>query len=355
MGSVGEALVRRDIEQVLSGAAAFSQLQGAHILLTGGTGFIGTWLLEALAYLNDHSSKACTVYIPTRNRQAFANRAPHLVRRSEFIILEGDICSFTYPDVPCNFIIHAAAPYITQADPLEVIETIVDGTRYVLELAKQKNVQRFLFISSGAVYGTQLPDCERIPENYTGIVKLNAPSSAYGEAKRLAEVLCAIYHQQFNVPVSTARLFTFVGPYQSLDAGFAVTDFIRDGLSGKTIKINSDGSTLRSYCYGADAAKWLLAILLNGPNNTAYNVGSDIPISIRQLAEKVVEHLAEIGIYATIDILHEPVANSPVNRYIPDTRLAKQQFGLTLSFDLDHALSHTVQWFADQLNKDAIT
>src|SRR5687768_5035300 len=104
MGSMGEALVRRDIEHVLSDAAAFSQLQGAHVLLTGGTGFIGTWLLEALAYLNDNSLKPCTVYIPTRNRQAFISKAPHLAQRDEFVFIDGDIHSFTYPDVPCDYI-----------------------------------------------------------------------------------------------------------------------------------------------------------------------------------------------------------------------------------------------------------
>jgi UDP-glucuronate decarboxylase len=345
MGSLGEALVRGDIEHVLADALAdFSQLQGAHLLLTGGTGFIGTWLLEALACLNDRASLPCTVYILTRNRQAFVDKAPHLAQRPEFILIDGDVCSFTYPDVPCDYVIHAAAPYITQANPLEVVETIVTGTKYLLELARQHTVKRFLYISSGAVYGRQESTCERMSESYAGTLPLGTSSTAYAEAKRLAELLCIIYREQFAVPVTIARLFTFVGPYQSLQAGFAITDFLRDGLSGKPLKINSDGSALRSYFYGADAANWLLTILLNGRLGAAYNVGSELPISIRNLAEKVVEYLAEIDIYATIEMFQQPGANLSINRYIPDTQLAQRELGLTQRFDLDHALRNSLRW-----------
>jgi len=347
---MAENLIQQNIER-------FKPLCGAHLLLTGGTGFIGTWLLEFLAYLNNRSISPCTVVIPTRNVKVFARKAPHLAERTDFAFIEGDVRTFNYPDVPCDFIIHAAAPadrIIANSEPLQVVETIISGTQHVLELAARKEVKRFLFVSSGAVYGTQPPDCIRIPETYQGAPDLNVTASttsvAYGEAKRLAEIMCGIYRENFNVSTSIARPFTLIGPYQNLDAGFAVTDFIRDGLQGNPIRINGDGSAVRSYCYGADAANWLLCILLQGQSGTAYNVGSDEAISILNLAKKVVTHLKVWGIQADIEFAaSSPTAGikSVSNRYVPDVSRAQAELKLTRRFDLDQALSQTLTWLAN--------
>ena len=196
-----------------------NRLQSKRILITGGTGFIGTGLLETISWLNKNSNQTCKVYVPTRNPAAFARKAPHLASNPEIVLLPGDITDFEYPDDECNFIIHAAAPGEPRAlihDSLGVAETIVRGTRRVLELATQINVEGFLFVSSGAVYGVQPPDLERIPEDYIGAPDITNIRSAYGEAKRYAEILCTVYHQMHGVPIHIARPFTFVGPYQDL-------------------------------------------------------------------------------------------------------------------------------------------
>lgn len=338
-------IVQEDIECIFKIVGNdLYRLQGKRVLITGGTGFIGTWLLETIFWLNKNYNQPCKVYVPTRNLEAFAHKAHHLASNPGIVLLPGDIADFQYPDDECNFIIHAAAPGEPRAlihDSLGVAETIVRGTRRVLELATQKNVEGFLFVSSGAVYGVQPPDLERIPEDYLGAPDITNIRSAYGEAKRYAEILCNLYHQRHSLPVHIARPFTFVGPYQDLNAGFAITDFIRDGLKGGPLTIQGDGTTVRSYCYAADMTAMLWKILLQSPVGRVYNVGSDESISILELANKVIAFL-DNPVEVTIS-LKSNMKSKPA-RYVPDIDRGRSDLGINIYTDINKAIKRTLSW-----------
>lgn len=321
-----------------------NRLQGKRVLITGGTGFIGTWLLETLSWLNANSNQPCRVYVPSRNPKAFAQKVPHLASSPEIVFLTGDIVDFEYPDGECDFIIHAAAPgepRVLKNDPLTVAETIVMGTRRTLELATKKNVEGFLFLSSGAVYGVQPPELERIPEDYHGAPDITNVRSAYGEAKRYAEMLCNLYRQRYDLPIHIARPFTFVGPYQDLNGGFAVTDFLRDALLGGPITIQGDGTTVRSYCYAADLTIMLWKILLQGPVGCVYNVGSDEPVSTLELANKVASFMDS---RVEVRINSKPKLEYKASRYLPDISRGKSELGISANTDIDKAIERTLSW-----------
>jgi dTDP-glucose 4,6-dehydratase len=347
---VRHPIIEQDIAQVAQTVGpSLERLRGKRLLITGGTGFIGTWLLETISWLNERWDKPCRVYVPTRSPERFIRKVPHLVR-ADIVLLPGDVRAFEYPDDRCDMIIHAAAPadpHTLARDPLGVTTTIVDGTRRVLELAAQKRVETFLFVSSGAVYGSQPPELERVPEDYVGGPDLANPRSAYGEAKRCAEVLCALYREKFGVPIRIARPFTFVGPYQDLQAGFAVTDFLKEGLQGLPLHIRDDGTTVRSYCYASDMVVALWKILLETPVGRAYNVGSDEPISILELAHRVANVLDRS---VEISVAVEPVQGRLPERYVPDTSRGKAELGLTIRVDLQVALMRTLSWMRDVQN-----
>jgi dTDP-glucose 4,6-dehydratase len=340
-------IVQEDIECIFKIVGEYlNRLQGKRVLITGGTGFIGTWLLETISWLNKNSSQPCKVYVPTRSPEAFASKAPHLASNPEIVLLPGDIVDFKYPDDDCNFIIHAAAPGEPRAliyDSLGVAETIVRGTRRVLELATQKNIEGFLFVSSGAVYGVQPPDLERIPEDYLGAPDITNIRSAYGEAKRYAEMLCTLYHQRHGLPIHIARPFTFVGPYQDLNAGFAITDFIRDGLQGGPLTIQGDGTMVRSYCYAADLTAILWKILLQSPIGRVYNVGSDEPISILELANKVIPFL-DTTVKVQMAVTSKPNMKSKPARYVPDINRGRSELGINIHTDINKAIKRTLLW-----------
>ncbi len=339
-------IVAQDVERVVQLVGnSLTRLLGKRVFITGGTGFLGTWLIETLAWFNTQCDRSCQIDVLTRHPENFARKAPHLAERTDIHLLAGDVQRFDYPDRAYDFIIHAAAPAepgASQSEPFEVADTIVEGTRRVLGLAARKTPEGFLFVSSGAVYGRQPPDLSHMPEDYPGGPILNSSRAVYGEAKRYAEMLCVLYRKRFNVPLRIARPFALIGPYQDLESGFAVTDFIRDGLRGLPLRIRGDGTTIRSYYYAADCAAALFKILLDAPLGRVYNVGSDEPVTILTLAEKVA---AVLGSQSSLIVEQPPQPGRPPARYVPAICLGKTEIGLDVWTSLDEALQRTIDWY----------
>jgi dTDP-glucose 4,6-dehydratase len=221
-----------------------------------------------------------------------------------------------------------------------MLDSIVAGTRRTLDFAVSAGASKFLLTSSGAVYGKQPSEMTHVPETYAGAPDTMNPRSAYGEGKRLAELLCAIYHQRQGLETKIARCFAFVGPYLPLDVHFAIGNFIRDAIAGRPIEIKGDGTPHRSYLYAADLAIWLWTILAHGAACRPYNVGSEESVSIADLARGVAAALQpDLGVH----IAGRPAAGTPVARYVPETGRAAE-LGLQPYASLDCGIRRTASW-----------
>ena len=262
-------MFNEDIAAVVDALSAEWQgLAGKRIFMTGGTGFIGRWMLEALAEADHRLQLSVKVDILTRDPAAFAATAPELARRPNFRFVTGDVLTLEPAGGPYDFVLHAAtdaSAELNERDPLRMFSTIVDGTRRALDFALAAKVERFLFFSSGAVYGAQPWDVTHVPETYMGAPDLGAHRSAYGEGKRAAEMLCTIYGRQFGLDVVTARTLALLGPLLSLDIHFAAGNFIRDAIMGRKIVVQGSGQAVRSYLYASDLTAWLWTMLLRAP------------------------------------------------------------------------------------------
>lgn len=328
-------------------------LRGKRLLLTGATGFIGTWLLEHLASLNDQWDESCRVYAPTRAPQVFAAKAPHLWQRPEFTFIAGDVRSFTVPDARCDYIIHAAAsasPLTKEQSPVDVGDTIVDGTRRVLELANTWQSESVLFLSSGAVYGVQPPTLERLPEDYTGGPNLSVAANTYGEGKRYAESLCAAYKSSYGVNVKIARPFTFMAPFLDLNAGYASTDFLRDALRGGPLEIKGDGTTVRSFAGPVALLTQLWGVLLRGAPGRAYNVGAEEAVSVLDLAQLVAQASETT---CEVHIAQQPTPGKLPARYVPDMTRMREELGLQSQESLGALVRETLAWARERSNSGA--
>jgi nucleoside-diphosphate-sugar epimerase len=333
-----------DLEDIaVKTADVWPALRGARIFLTGGTGFIGCWLLETLRHVNERLELDIRLTILTRDAAAFAAKLPHLASYPSFTFIEGDVSTFNSPAGEFTHIIHAAtdaSAYVNEHDPRQMFDTVVVGTRRVLDFAVENKVSRTLYLSSGAVYGQQPWEIERVREDWTGAPDCMNARNAYAEGKRAAEMLCAIYAKQFGVDIVNARIFALLGPYISLGIHFAAGNFIRDAMDGKPIIVNGNGLPCRSYLYASDLTVWLLHLLVRGDAGKAYNVGSDEGISIRDLAEKVANTIGngDFLIRGAPDMGWNP------GRYVPDTSLASTELGLYRSVALDEAIIRTALW-----------
>jgi dTDP-glucose 4,6-dehydratase len=333
-----------DLSFILSSTQeVFLSLKGARIFLTGGTGFIGCWLLESLRYADMQLDLDIEVTVLTRNYESFKLKAAHLAEYPKFHFVVGEVANFVSPDESYTHVIHAATDAsadLNENNPIAMFDTVVQGTRRVLDFAVEKKPQRILFLSSGAVYGQQPWEIERVAEDWMGAPSCVDPKAAYAEGKRAAEMMCAIYGKQFGLHISIARIFALLGPYLSLGIHFAAGNFIRDAMQGKAVIVNGNGLPCRSYLYAADLTIWLWHMLQRGEANKPYNVGSDESVSIKQLAERASVVLAD-GKY---EILGAKDDGWNLGRYVPDTSLIGRDLGLYKTVSLDESIRRTALW-----------
>jgi nucleoside-diphosphate-sugar epimerase len=322
----------------------WEEFRSQRIFITGGTGFFGCWLLESFIWANDNLGLNSSACVLSRDPDNFKKKVPHLASHPSIQLYKGDVRSFEFPEGEFSYIIHAAtdaSAFTHQSDPLLVIDTTVEGTRRVLNFAKSCGAKKLLLTSSGAVYGQQPSEITHISEDYCGSPDLTNPRSAYGESKRLSELLCVLYAHQYGFEVKIARCFAFVGPYLPLDDSFAIGNFIKDVINRTSIKIQNDGTSYRSYLYAADLVIWLWTILFNGESCYPYNVGSESDITIEQAALAVAATSEEI---LAVEIGKPPSPGQFSQRYVPNTQRAFIGLGLAPTIELSTAIQRTIRW-----------
>jgi dTDP-glucose 4,6-dehydratase len=300
--------LKQDLERVLDKAGPiWEALAGTDIFITGGTGFVGSWLVESFVWANRHLNLQARVFLLTRDREKFLSEKPHLAGDASVQVLQGDLQTFPFPRQEFHYLIHAAAE--------------MGATQRVLEMAKTSGTRRLLYTSSGAVYGEQPAEIENLDEEFISPIECCTP---YGKAKRKSEALC-LGAMDAGLGVVIGRLFAFVGPYLPLDKNFAAGNFVRDARRGGPIRVAADGTPLRSYLYAADMAIWLWTLLIKGVSGRTYNVGSDQAISILDLA-RTVEKVC--GVKEGITVALKAAADVKPKRYVPSIARAREELGL---------------------------
>jgi dTDP-glucose 4,6-dehydratase len=313
------------------------------LFVTGGTGFFGRWMLESFLRAADELSLGATATVLSRDPGRFAAAAPHVAGHPAVALHEGDVKSFDFPTSDCTHVLHLATEAGPALTPRASFETAIGGTDRVLTFASLRGARKLLLTSSGAVYGKQPPDCERLSEEYTGAPSPEDASAGYGHGKRAAEYLCSVAAVETNLEVKIARPFAFVSPLLPLDANFAIGNFIRDALFSDRIMVSGDGTARRSYLYAADLAVWLWTILVKGESGRPYNVGSEDDMSIADVAHlvgRVVNPRAPVHIADASGHMGLPA------RYIPSTARATEELDVHAKVGLEEAVSRTARWYS---------
>jgi UDP-glucuronate decarboxylase len=318
-------IVQEDIELVVNHALPWDKFRGKSILVTGANGFLPSYLVYTLLRLNDKSNLGINVVGLVRNDTKAKNRFGDLLNRKDFQLLVQDVTSPITTTTKFSYIIHAASqasPKFYGVDPVGTAAANTIGTYNLLKLAREHESEGFLFFSTSEVYGTV--GAEQIPtkENYYGYIDPTNVRACYAESKRLGETLCASFLHQFTVPVKIVRPFHTYGPGMDLNDGRVYADFIADIVHNRNIKMKSDGTAVRAFCYSADATAGFFTALLKGENGQAYNVGNTQgESSIIALAEKLVNLFPEKKLM--VEKWESPDGSayipSTVQRNVPDT------------------------------------
>lgn len=321
--------------------AGWEPLKGARILLTGGTGFVGKWLVSAFVNANRTHGLAAELVVLSRDPETFREACRDLAADDAVTLVGGDVRAAIQCGA-CTHVIHAA----TSSDPgmnadraNEMLSVIEDGTRNVLELAVKWDVTRLLLVSSGAVYLPPGPATGYAEDSPLG-PDWPLEESAYHAGKRRAEAL-ARRAAAGGLTTTTARLFAFIGPYLPLDRHFAVGNFLGDALAGRPVRIMGDGSPVRSYMYAAEMAAWLWTMLADDrAAGGTFNVGSAQALSLRQVAGSVAR-----AVHPSVPVTVLGATSAERDVYLPDMGRAAERLGLVPGVDLGEALRRTTSWY----------
>ena len=305
---------------------AFKELAGARILLTGGTGFVGKWLLQTAKDAQTNSLNRLEIVVPTRQLAAPHVQSAMQIGCPNVSWIEGNFLEDQIDIGRVDMIIHAATPAsakLNAEDPSEMLRVNIAAMESVLHLAG--NDTPLLFTSSGAVYGTQPKSMTHIPERSIDPSPPIDQLNAYAQGKQAAERMCREAGDEGRCNPIVARLFAFGGEYLPRDTHFAIGNFVQNALDRKPIVIKGDGRARRSYLYGADMATWLWCALASGGNEGPFHIGSENSISVLELAQNVARVSGEVLGYVPAIAVSIPVDESlPVHQYVPSTALTRR-------------------------------
>src|SRR4051794_12611231 len=272
-------VVTEDLRRINAAPLPWEQLAGRTVVVSGAAGMLPAYLVETLLARNElDPAFGVRVVGLVRDRARAAERFGAYTGRDDLRLVEHDVTEPVAFDVvaAADVVIHGASPAsparFTRA-PLATLAANVTGTEQMLRLADARGAERFLFISSGEVYG----EVSRVPtrEGDYGAVDPTSVRSCYAEGKRAGEALCAAYHHERGVAARIARPFHTYGPGLRLDDGRVFADLVADILRRRPLTLHGDGRARRAFCYLADAVEGLFTVLLRGDAGRAYNVGSD--------------------------------------------------------------------------------
>ncbi|MFO0774928.1 MAG: NAD-dependent epimerase/dehydratase family protein [Nitrospiraceae bacterium] len=340
------------------------QLRGSRILLTGAAGFLGFNFLHFFSYLNSlpqGRTKAGAVRVVAADN--FLRGQPRwimeLAKSDKHLDLRR--CDIVWPwnarDTKFDYIIHGASiasPTFYRQYPLETLDANVTGLRNMLDLAMRAKAKSMLFFSSSEIYGDPVPTEIPTSESYRGNVGCVGPRACYDESKRLGETLCYIYAEKHKLPVKMVRPFNNYGPGLRLTDKRVLPDFFTDVLAGRDLRVLSDGTPTRTFCYASDAVTgYLLALLSNG-SGEAYNIGADnLEISMRDLANLVAKVSGgTLGVTCEVSKDRAYLTDNPQRR-CPDLTKARTRLGYNPLVSLEDGLSRLHHWYRNFLPLEA--
>lgn len=341
----GPELPRRDLDHVLAcGARAWDDLRGARMLITGASGFVGSWLLETLLHANREWDLRVRAAVLTRDPAGFAARVPHLAADDAVSGMAGDVRTATLDGATFTHVVHCASA-ASETDnhdrPDAVVDLIERGTANMLAVAARATGARFLHMSSGAVYGTQPPGVDRLAESAPVVARVPdaaTPAELFGAAKARAEQAA---FATAGVEAVAVRGFGLVGPRLPLDSRYAVGNFLADALAGRDIAIHGDGTPVRSWMHAADLVAWSWVMLTAGRAGAAYNAGSEEAMPIAEAASRIA---ARATPPVAVRCREQPAGGATTSRFVPDTSLARREFGLPMPIAFDDAVDRTLEW-----------
>jgi nucleoside-diphosphate-sugar epimerase len=358
-------LIENDLDYILGELSSQEKdfYSGGRLLISGGAGFIGYYLIQA--FLRGNKSKSFKDPVEVILLDNFIRGIPDWIREYStdpyLKIFQLDITKPLPEDIgSITHVIHAASiasPTFYRKYPIETMDANVNGLRNLLEHFKHDtNLKGFLFFSSSEVYGNPTPENIPTPEDYYGNVSFTGPRACYDESKRFGETLAVNFSHAYNMPVKIVRPFNNYGPGLKISDRRVIPDFATNIMESEDIIILSDGSATRTFCYISDAVVGYLKVLARGRSGESYNIGKDKPeISVNELADICVSVAKDLFHYTGKTVKksssdNKYLVDNPVRR-CPDISKARNELGFEPDVGIEDGLRKTFLWYEYQRKK----
>ncbi|MGY2078772.1 NAD-dependent epimerase/dehydratase family protein [Modestobacter sp. SYSU DS0657] len=355
------AVVVQDLDHICAGLSEeFAQMSGHRLLIVGGAGFLGHYLVQAAVHWNATSgAEPIDILVYDNYSRGVPDWLSRLEGTPNLTLQVFDITGPLPEDLGhVDYVVHAASiasPTYYRMHPIETMDANVNGLRSLLEYALEQKragtpLRGFLFYSTSEIYGDPTPENIPTPETYRGNVSCTGPRACYDESKRYGETLCVNFAQQHGLPVTVARPFNNYGPGLKISDGRVISDFARDILADRDIVMLSPGTPTRTFCYVADAVIGYYKILVRGRPGEAYNIGTETPeISIAELADRMVAQArTQFGYSGSVVRGTSEDADYLVdnpNRRCPVITKAREELDYEPGIALDEGLRRALVWY----------
>lgn len=343
-------IVEEDLEMICEAIKKERhQLEGKRILLTGGSGFLGSYFVAAIDLLNrKYFKQPCTVLSMDNHIIRKENNLLKEVNSEHITYLQHDVREPVTIAGTIDYIIAAAgvaSPVYYKKFPIETIEGTIFGLKNALELAREKNVRSLLYFSSSEIYGDPDPNAIPTPETYKGNVSSTGPRSCYDESKRLGETLGLAYYQVYNVPIKIVRPFNVYGPGMSAKDYRVMPMFISEGIAKKPLTVHDRGNQTRTFCYVTDAMIGFFKVLLSGQNGQVFNVGNDNDeINMQALADIIANTIFNRQVAVQLVSYPETYPQDEPRRRCPDITKLKTRLNYLPQIDLKTGIARLYRW-----------
>lgn len=341
-----------DLKRALKQVPHIETLKNKSLLITGATGLLGSFIVDMLMMANELFDYRIKIYAIGRSAERLTKRFGQ-IKTEQLIYVEHNVNQPLTDEFCVDYIIHAASnayPAAFRMDPVGTMMGNIMGTANLLEYGKKTGSTRFLFVSSGEVYGQGDVNLDSYIENYSGYVDILKSRSCYPVSKRAAETLCCSFTEQYGLDTVIARPCHTYGPNTTKNDNRATVQFINNALKEENIVLKSAGKQMRSYCYVADCASGILTVLLHGKSCEAYNIAnSQAKATIAEFAEYVAEKSGCKVIYTEPDkiALEE---RTPISKQVLDSSRL-QELGWIGEYTVEKGIEHTLQILKNKTGK----
>ncbi len=341
------SLYKEDIAYVASLNLPWNEFKNSSILISGGTGLLGSFIVDVIMFLNKIRQMNCHVYAVGRNKDRALSRFSYLQDSDFFTFVATDI-NKSLPDNICekiDYVVHLASnthPIDYATKPIETISTNIIGTMNILDFAVKHNAKRFAFASSNEIYGENRGDKEFFDESYCGYIDCNTMRAGYPESKRCGEALCQAYIAQHKLDVVIPRFTRSYGPTLLQSDTKALSQFIRKALIGEDIVLKSAGTQYYSYTYVADAVAGFFTVLLKGKCGEAYNIADEASdITLRDLATIIAETVGKKVVFEIPDLVESAGYSKATKARLDASKL--KSIGWKANYNMKSGIERTIK------------